>query len=152
MRFSCNDINIYLVSFVATICLLSYVIFAQTKTQNPPVVVSAVAPIYPPAARAIGLQGDFLVDVEIDRTGKVVSAERAKESKDPRFMREVFKEAAKHWQFAPDENAEKKRRVQITFTLRKMPKASRYDSTPVFYPPYKIEVRDNLEIVDTPSY
>ncbi len=142
----------FLAFFAATICLLGYTVLAQTKTQISPVVISAVAPVYPPAARAIGLQGDFLIDVEIDRTGKVVSAEMSKDSKEPKFMREIFKEAATRWQFAPDENANKKRRVQIMFTLRKVPNASRYDNTPVFYPPYKIEVRDNSEDLDTPNY
>jgi len=137
---------------IGIIGLLSYVVFAQTKTQTSPVVISAVAPVYPPAARAIGLQGDFLIDVEIDRTGKVVSAEMSKDSKEPKFMREIFKEAATRWQFAPDEKADKKRRVQIAFTIRKVPNVSRYDNTPVFYPPYKIEVRDNSEDLDTPNY
>lgn len=145
--------NYFLAFFsIATICLLGYVLLAQSKTQVSPVVVSAVAPVYPPVARAIGLQGDYLIDVEIDRAGKVVSAEMSKNSKEPKFMREMFKEAANRWQFAPDEKAEKNRRVQITFTIRKVPNASRYDNTPIFYPPYKIEVRDNLEDRDTPNY
>lgn len=129
---------------VATISLLSYAVFAQNKTQNSPVVVSAVAPLYTAVARAVQLQGDFHVDVEIDRSGKVVSSKAVEGTH--KLMRKVVEEAADRWQFAPDESAEKKRRVQLTFTLRYVPKASDFDSTTVFYPPYKIEVRDNTVI------
>ena len=145
----------FLASIVATVCLLGYVAFAQTKTQSSPLVVSAVAPFYPVSARAIALQGDFLVDVEIDRNGKVTSAEFSKDSPNQNYkkiVQKVLEEAASRWQFAPDENAEKKRRVQLTFTFRYTPKASNLDSTTIFYPPYKIEVRDNVEIKSSPSY
>ena len=136
---------------MASIGLLSYVVLAQNKTQTPPVVVSAVAPYYPTAARAIGLNGDFLVDVEIDRTGKVVSSEVSKNSKEPKFMRKYFEEAANRWKFAPDENAEKRRRIQITFALNDTRGEPNLDSTTVFYPPYKIEVRDNTEFPFNPK-
>ncbi len=108
--------------------------------------VSAVAPLYPPSAKAIRLQGDFPVDVEINRSGKVTSAKVSKDAKLASFMHKVVEEAAERWQFAPDENAEKKRRVQLTFSFRSIPGAHYFDSTPVFYPPYRIEVRDNTEI------
>lgn len=146
----------FLVSFTAVIIgLLGYIALARTKTQSSPVVVSAVAPFYPVSARAIALQGDFLVDVEIDRTGKVVSAEFSKGSPNQKYekiVRKVLEEAASRWQFAPDENAEKRRRVQLTFSFRYTPKASNLDSTTVFYPPYKIEARDNVEIKSSTSY
>jgi TonB family protein len=139
----------FLASFVAIICLLGYVVLAQTKTQNPPV-VSASAPFYPPVALALNLQGDFLVDVEVDRSGKVASSKAVEGTH--KLMRKVIEQTADRWQFAPDENAEKKRRVQLTFTFRYMPKASGFDITPVFYPPYKIEVRSNSQLLSTPSH
>jgi hypothetical protein len=143
--------NYILTSFVvAAMCLLCYVAFAQTKTQNPPAVVRAVAPVYAAILRAINLQGDFYVDVEINRDGKVVSS-KAVDEKRP-FMRKILEEAADRWQFAPDQTAEGKRRVRLTFTFRTDTKASGYDSTTVFYPPYKIEVRDNTEIKSSTSY
>ena len=110
------------------VCFNSVAI-AQTKTQNQPVVVRAVAPIYAPVMRALNLQGDFYVDVEINRDGKIVST-KAVDEKRP-FMRKILEEAADRWRFATDENAEKKRRVQLTFTFRYMPKAAGYDITPV---------------------
>jgi TonB family protein len=139
----------FLAFFVAIICLFGCVALAQNKTQNSPVVISAVAPIYSPSMRAINLEGDFRVDVKIDRSGKVVSSECVKGTH--QLVRKVIEEASDRWQFAPDENAEKKRRVQLTFTFRLVPKASNFDSTPIFYPPYKIEVRDNRVIIDSPG-
>ena len=132
---------------LAIIGLLNYAVPAQTKPPNQPVVVSAVAPVYAAVIRAVNLQGDFYVDVEIDRDGKVVSS-KAVEIK-LKVMRKILEEAADRWQFAPDENAEKRRRIQLTFTFRYVPKAAGFDSTTVFYPPYKIEVRDNTVIVNT---
>ena len=143
--------NYYLTSFVAAaICSFCYVAFAQTKTQNPPAVVRAVAPVYAVVLRAINLQGDFHVDVEINRNGKVVSSKAVDEKRS--FLRKILEEAADRWQFAPDQTAEDKRCVRLTFTFRNDTKASGFDSTTIFYPPYKIEVRNNTEIVSTPSY
>lgn len=135
---------------IATVVLLSYVAFAQTKTQNPPAVVSAVAPVYAAMIRAVNLEGDFFVDVEIDRNGKVVSSKAVYEKRI--FMRKILEEAADRWQFASDQVAEEKRRARLTFTFRATPKASNLDSTTVFYPPYKIEVRSNTVIIDTSSH
>ncbi len=135
----------FLASFAATICLLGYVVSAQTKTQTSPAVISAVAPIFPAIVRPLRLEGDFRVDIEVDRSGKVVSSKAVQGTH--KFMRNVVEEAAERWQFAPDENAEKRRRVQLTFTFRFTPKSSDFDSTTIFYPPYKIEVRDNKELI-----
>jgi TonB family protein len=132
------------------IALLAYIAFAQTNPNNQPAVVSAVAPLYPPIIRAAGLTGDFHVDVEIDRDGKVTSVKAANA---PKLMQRVIEEAARQWQFAPDLNGQKKRQAQLTFSFRRMPsKTPNSESTPVFYPPYCIEVRDNIEIINNPSY
>src|SRR2546423_12608924 len=95
---------------VATVALLSYIALAQTNTSDQPVVVSAVAPPYPMAVIAAGLSGDFYVDVEIDRNGKVTSA-RAPSA--PELMRKVIEEAARRWQFAPAPNGQQGRNVRL---------------------------------------
>lgn len=68
------------------------------------------------------------------------------------FMRKILEEAADRWQIAPDPTAEEKRRVRLTFTFRNDTKASGFDSTTVFYPLYKIEVRNNTDIKTSTSY
>jgi len=107
---------------ITIIGLLSYVVFAQTKLENPPAVVSAVAPVYPAVALALNLQGDFLVDVEIDRSGKVVSSKAVEGTH--KVMRRLIELTAERWRFAPDESAEKRRHAQLTFTFRHMPKVA----------------------------
>lgn len=137
---------------ILTIILLivaSSVLGQDDKKQNLPVVVSAIAPVYPISALAVGLQGDFFVDVEIDRNGKVISSTAVKGTHT--LMRKTIETAAERWQFAPDETIERRRLVRLAFSFRWLPKASKVDSTTVFYPPYKIEVRDNTEILDSPN-
>jgi TonB family protein len=138
------------VLLIVLVISLGCIALAQTNTNNQPAVVSAVAPVYPAIAIAANLNGDFYVDVEIDRNGKVTSTDA---SSAPKILRPVMEEAARRWQFAPDPTNQKKRKVQITFTFRRMPpKTSNFDSTPVYYPPYRIEVRDNTVIINNPSY
>jgi TonB family protein len=139
------------VLIVVSVILLGCIALAQRVTSNQPAVVSAVAPVYPAIAASTAiLNGDFHVEVELDRTGKVTSTDS---SSAPKPLRKVMEEAASRWQFVPDPSGQEKRKVQITFTFRRMPsKASNLDSTPVFYPPYRIEVRDNTEIIVNPSY
>lgn len=153
IEISINHIIEFVKSIILTIALfifVSPVLGQKDKTQNSPVVVSAVAPVYPAAALALRLKGDFFVDVEIDRDGKVTSSKAVEDTH--KLMRKTIETAAERWQFAPDETAEKKRQLRLTFSFRPMPKASNVDSTTVFYPPYRIEVRNNTEIVTTPSH
>lgn len=135
---------------VATAVLLCSVALAQKNPSDRPVVVSAVAPAYPMSIRTSGRSGDFYVDVKIDRTGKVTSADAASA---PELMRNVIAEAARRWQFAPDPNGQPRRKVRLTFTFRNVPpNTSNFDSTPIFYPPYRIEVRNDIEIMRGPGH
>ena len=133
---------------VATAALLGYVALAQTDSADNPAVVSAVAPPYPMSIRTSGRSGDFYVDVDIDRNGKVTSADAASA---PELIRNVIVEAARRWQFTPDPNGQQRRKVRLTFTFRNVPpNTSDFDSTAIFYPPYRIEVRNPLEIFRSP--
>jgi TonB family protein len=129
---------------VGTVTLLGYVALAQTNIGGKPLVMSAVAPAYPMEIKTSGRSGDFYVDVEVDRSGKVTSA---KSPRTPEIIRNVIEEAAKRWQFAPSPNGPEARKTRLTFTFRNVPPTtSNFDSTPIFYPPYRIEVRNDLEI------
>ena len=93
-------------SFIfAMIALSNQVARAQSAVDTNPSVVSAVAPVYSGVIRAVNLQGDFFVEVEIDREGKVVSSDAVGEKR--KFMRKILEEAANRWRFAPNEDAEK---------------------------------------------
>lgn len=77
-------------------------------------------------------------DVEIDSSGKVVSA---KPSGNP-LLGPAAAAAAKGWQFAPAADKSTKRTTTLIFVFKVMPYGSSVtDLGSIFYPPYKIEVR-----------
>lgn len=132
--------------FIAVLLLVIAAPAQKSEIQNQPLVISAVAPFYPPAALVINLQGDFFVDIEIDRSGKVVLAKALDTRR--KFLSKTIETAASSWKFEANEKAEKIRRIRLTFTFKRVPDAPNEDSTTVFYPPYKIEVRENVVVKD----
>lgn len=114
--------------------------FALNGSQNSPIqVYKAVAPIYPPIARAARAGGVVNVNVMVDSAGAVSSARGV--SGHP-LLRSVAEEAAKRWQFAPDEEATMERQVTLFIAFTQMPECAKYaDLTPIFTPPYQVEVR-----------
>jgi TonB family protein len=140
----------YLLLFLAVIALSSLVL-AQTSESEQPVVVSAVVPVYPAIAEAARASGDVTVEVEIDRAGKVTAANSDGKIK---LLGKAAEEAARRWQFAPSQGGEKKRKAQLVFSFHLMPEEALWlDSTPVFYPPYRIEIRKKpTKIVQTLSH
>jgi TonB family protein len=129
----------------------SSLIFAQSGEVEKPIVVSAVAPVYPAIAEAARASGNVTVNVEIDREGKVTAANSDSGIK---LLGKTAEEAAVRWRFAPSPSGEKKRKAQLVFSFRLMPdEASSLDSTPIFYPPYRVEIRKKpAKVVQTPSY
>lgn len=57
------------------------------------------APVYPPAARAAGVEGSVVVRVTVDKGGRVLTAE-AKSGPEP--LREAAVEAARRTRFTPE--------------------------------------------------
>jgi TonB family protein len=128
-----------IILIVSSISLLGLATLAQSNDNASPSVVAAVTPIYPPIARSANATGDISLDVEINREGKVTSVDA--KSGHP-LLRRVSEDAARHWLFTPAPDGDKKRRAHLTFSFRILPeKTPYYDGTPVFFPPYKIEVR-----------
>src|SRR5205085_8115461 len=77
---------------------------AYSLGQGPkPAVVSAVAPVFPVVVMPLKLEGAYKVDVEIDRTGKVVSSKAIEGTH--KFIRPVIEAAANRWQFRADQRA-----------------------------------------------
>lgn len=122
----------------------SYV--SQARVIEPAVVVSAVAPVYPAIAQAAKASGDIVITVEINKSGDVTSA-RAN-SGGHTLLHKVSVEAARRWKFSTSSGEH--RQAQLTFTYRIVPeKTAGIDRTPVFYPPYRIEVRSEHLVVTT---
>jgi TonB family protein len=102
-------------------------------------VVAAVAPVYPPIALTANESGDVEVVVMIDKTGSVTSVDFL--SGNP-LLHKAAVEAAKRWKF---EKMTKGAKLQLIFSFRMVSKdTSAEDMTPVFMPPYHLEVRGKL--------
>jgi len=118
---------------------------AQTQVADSPSVISAVAPVYPPIARAANASGDATVEVQIDRDGKVVSVES--KSGHP-LLQTVAEEAARRWIFSTA-TADNNRKASLVFAFRSLPSQTpASEGTSVYYPPYKIEARAIAPIVN----
>jgi TonB family protein len=114
---------------------------------DPAAVVSAVAPVYPAIAQAANATGDVVVAVEINKSGAVASARAISGHT---LLQKVSVEAARRWKFS--ESNEEHRRAELTFSFRIVPdKTAAIDRTPVFYPPYRVEVRSE-HLVTTTNY
>jgi TonB family protein len=108
------------------------------KVESPSVVV-ATSPPYPIIARHAHISGDIAVDVSVNPGGEVVLA---KALEGHPLLNITAERAAKQWRFAPAASGSSIRTAVLTFSFRLMPKcAPATDLTPVFYPPYKVEIR-----------
>ena len=109
--------------------------------------VAAAAPIYPPIAAAARAAGDVTVEVKIDPAGNVTSAEAL--AGHP-LLQQAAKTAARRWRFEPAAAKSGTRTAKLTFgfriTEKKIPAA---DATPMFLPPYRVEIIHDPPVVDT---
>ena len=121
---------------------------AKAPSDAPPAVVSAVAPVYPPAAWAARATGVVFIEVKVDSAGAVTSAEWA--SGHP-LLKDTSLQAARRWRFAAAHGAEGARTAKLTFLFDE-----RKEGTPeafgpdlvTFMPPYTVEVRKGLRPVE----
>jgi TonB family protein len=122
---------------------------AQVKSGEQPEVVAAVAPIFPVIAAAAKANGEVIVEVTINTKGKV-SATYVVEGN--RLLRQVCEIAARRWKFAPAHDESDGRKVRLTFSFRVLEKqAPEIETTPVFMPPYRIEVTRDKPVIKTES-
>jgi TonB family protein len=129
-----------LLIFALSICLLIPLLgTAQSNSSRRVAVLSAVAPAYPPIALTANTSGDVQIAVTIDKTGHVTKAVFV--SGNP-LLHKAAVEAAKRWEF---EKLDEEATLQLAFSFRMVPKdTSAEDMTPVFMPPYHLEVRGKL--------
>jgi TonB family protein len=124
-------------------CLILLVVIAASvnvsaQTTDGPTVVAAVAPIYPAIAAAAHASGDVNVDVKIDTTGRVASAHAVDGHA---LLKAVCEATARRWKFVPATEQKTERTARLTFTFREVDDhAAEIDRTPVFFPPYKVEI------------
>ena len=126
--------------FLILIALLASVAFSRSRSAGSRTlqVISAVAPIYPIIARQANATGDVPVYVEINSEGMVTSV-----NSEGRFgvLSAASEKAARRWVFSATSESEK-RKATLVFSFRVMPENTQpAEATPIYYPPYKIEVR-----------
>lgn len=132
-------------AFVSAVLLLSAaVVFAapasrfKPQTAEPPAVVAAVAPSFPAIAAVARASGEVVVEVKINNAGEVSTA-KAK-SGHP-LLRQAAEAAARRWKFAPAAGPADQRALSLTFVFNiSEERKAEVSSTPVFFPPYKVQV------------
>lgn len=109
-------------------------------------VIEAVAPQYPPIALAANAGGEVIVEVVIDSKGAVSTAKVI--NGHPLLVIRIEK-CAQRWRFEPEKGNKAERKVNIAFAFRIMPEDSLSEEmSPIFKPPYKVEVRGKAPDVD----
>jgi len=132
---------------VAGIFLINSEAKTLTEQSTQPAVVKAVAPPFIPFIFGKTGSARVVVEVSVDRTGKVDEAHIVEFSL---FRDKSFEETAKKWVFAPAGDAKQVRAARLTFVLRIMPKSTQWDElTTIFTTPYQVEVRH--EVFDPPT-
>jgi TonB family protein len=124
-------------SVAAVMTLWLFIIAAAPTSAQEPAVTTAVAPIFPRLASTVNASGNVLVEVKIDRTGSVVS--KSVIGGHPLFY-EAAQNAAQFWRFAASAG-EESRTVRLTFVFSLLTDATETELTPVFTPPYQVEVK-----------
>lgn len=137
-----------------TIIIISAVMGLARPSTEQLTVASAVAPAYPLMAVASNTSGKVVVEAQVNATGKVTSARAINGHP---LLSQAAENAARHWRFTPAASDAGTRTVVLIFVFRIMPKGTAIDElTPVFMPPYQVEVRHRpFEPVvdsDPPSY
>jgi TonB family protein len=119
----------------------------QSSADEPPAVVSAVAPYYPPIALAAHPIGRVVVQVTIDPGGAVTAANAV--SGHP-LLQKACEVTAKRWRFIEAKDSHSARQTWLTFVFsfradKKGASEAERDLI-TFTPPYPVEVTRNADI------
>jgi TonB family protein len=111
---------------------------SRSAAVESPAVIAAIVPPYPIIARQAHVGGEVTVETSINSKGEVVSAKASGHQ----LLAGAAERAAKQWRFAPAKDVSVNRAASLIFTFQIMPRCAPVaDLTPIFYPPYKVEVR-----------
>ena len=135
---------------IALACLLAILFPAKAMTQqlDKPDVVRAVAPLFPLIADNSYALGSVIVEVQINAAGTVTKAHAIQGHP---LLGVASEKAAQRWLFAATTDEAKLRTVRLTFvfTLIENYRTADEDLSPIFMPPFKIEVRRKVPVVVT---
>jgi len=114
-------------------------IYKQSALTESPAVISAVAPVYPPIAATVHVSGEITVEVTLNEAGV---PKLAKALNGHPLLRKSAQDAAIRWRFVASADNVKARSVRLTFIFSPvLYEAGSAALTPIFYPPYRIEVQ-----------
>ena len=124
-----------------------FAVQSEPQSSEQPPVLLAAAPIFPAIASAARATGNVVVEVKIDSLGAVSSAHTVEGHA---LLRKACEAAARRWKFAPIEDKSRIRTARLTFSFRILEKdVPETEITPVFMPPYKVEVTRIQQVLDT---
>lgn len=110
-----------------------------------PRVIVAVAPIYPSTAAVTNTSGEVVIEVTIDKSGKVREA-RIIEGNSLLKTAKFLERIAKKWEFNESEDKSVERKAKIIFSFRIVPSETLdEDLRPVFFLPNKVEVKSKKQ-------
>jgi|SRR5215831_5246197 len=133
--------------FLALIFSIGAGVNALAQTNDGPVVVTAVAPVYPAIAVSAHATGDVIVNVKIDANGRVISADAVDGHA---LLKAASVSTARRWKFVPVNEASAERTAVLTFTfLEDNANLREEDRTAVFLPPYKVQVLPPRYVLQT---
>lgn len=114
---------------------------SESGIESSPPVIQAIPPIYPPIARAAQVSGEMVAEVTVDSDGTVTKVSIVRGHK---LLNGAVEKAASRWKFSPLDRGAETRKVRLVFqfTLIHANKGTPDDLGVVFWPPYKVEVRD----------
>ncbi len=116
----------------------------QSSTESP-AVIKAVAPVFPVLAAAARVGGDVEIEVKLNSRGRVTEAHALSGHQ---MLRKSAEGAARLWEFESQANTNGARVVRLTFSFEFFHvddrEADPAELTPIFFPPYKIEVKHNV--------
>jgi TonB family protein len=113
-----------------------------TTSEKPyPKIIKLPKPPYPAAARAVRAAGEVVVEVKIDRQGKVISTKAV--SGHP-LLRAVSEKAAQQSLYEESENDEQ-REVKLTFVF--LPGQNEKENIKRYSNPYRVEIIGEIEII-----
>ena len=110
--------------------------FGLAQSIQRPEPISAPIPGYPPLAMAKRIHGVVLVDVQVDKDGKVIDAAPLIGRE---YLRDAARKAALRWRFKPLGEASSGYSVRLTFIFHELGYKPP-EKKPDFRSPYQIEI------------
>jgi periplasmic protein TonB len=87
---------------------------AGGKVEDPKL-ISSVMPVYPASARAAHMEGDVVIDTEVDKNGTVV---RVKAVSGPLILRQAALDAVRRWKYQPSKLDGQPVSVELMVTVK----------------------------------